>query len=839
MNIRCILRHHISNFLNENMENLPERNICAKDIIFIWIYINKLLKNYYSYKKKFIISSIQYLDFITFENLLYGKQDHNSVLIISPKLALQLSLTSGCWISARFFAKEFCNRSSHQRWVKIIIDYKMKNCDFCYISLILYHNLKEKLRSENIQVELKNENLIYNIYLVTRLYSIWHSEVHLNKILKNYRAHMMPKYASNIHISYINDGGKFSSQEVQKILSHYFSSPKYVHVGDVIAILIDVPENIFDNNFLDINQTRFLFFVVTSFQDLKEKDSNSNQKGFLISKDISSLYLSGSEKVPVPYLLTSLCSKSEKVPPCLKTVFDKAASIIQSCHAYDCNNFSSNSENSVVDIKMSSLSLDSQALAHIMLIGPSGSGKTAIIKLLATKFSYSVKWVNCLDLKGDTSAATEGKIKQAFSNTYPNTIIVLIRIGSLSKDKDDLPDPRVYGALAHELKSLKPNVFIISTTESGNDVSEDIWSLFPYHFKISSPNQEERNLTLKWLLSSVFNIDIEELHRICDGLNDTLSVISHRTAGFYFGDLENFINRVHRYVYENKTVESSTSVKASLPTENDFLNVLGEIQELRSEMLELPRIPKVFWRDVGGLEEAKRELINTIQLPIKHPTLVAKNFRRSGILLYGPPGTGKTLLAKSVASECGLNFLSVKGPELINMYIGQSEENVRNVFAKAKEAAPSIIFFDELDSLAPRRGRSGDSGGVMDRIVSALLTEIDGVSSSADVFVLGATNRPDIIPLDANVSLDNVVLSLSFNLTGADFAALATDAFYIATRRVITLLNEDSNSDTKEEVTENDLLEAAENLVPSVSFEELKMYKEIKSKSSNAGLLDL
>lgn len=134
-----------------------------------------------------------------------------------------------------------------------------------------------------------------------------------------------------------------------------------------------------------------------------------------------------------------------------------------------------------------------------------------------------------------------------------------------------------------------------------------------------------------------------------------------------------------------------------------------------------------------------------------------------GILLYGPPGTGKTLLAKAIATSCSLNFFSVKGPELLNMYIGESEANVRRVFQRARDAKPCVIFFDELDSVAPKRGEKGDSGGVMDRIVSQLLAELDGMSEgksstggqagekgaalggSADVFVIGATNRPDLL----------------------------------------------------------------------------------------------
>ncbi|EIE24751.1 AAA-domain-containing protein, partial [Coccomyxa subellipsoidea C-169] len=165
-------------------------------------------------------------------------------------------------------------------------------------------------------------------------------------------------------------------------------------------------------------------------------------------------------------------------------------------------------------------------------------------------------------------------------------------------------------------------------------------------------------------------------------------------------------------------------------------------------------VPNVQWEDVGGLEDVKAAILETVDLPLRHPQLFTQGLRRrSGVLLYGPPGTGKTLMAKAVATECSLNFLSVKGPELINMYIGESERQVREVFARARRARPCVLFFDELDSLAPARGAGADSGGVMDRVVAQLLAEIDGVQgadgsssgSSQDIFVIGATNRPDLL----------------------------------------------------------------------------------------------
>jgi SpoVK/Ycf46/Vps4 family AAA+-type ATPase len=165
--------------------------------------------------------------------------------------------------------------------------------------------------------------------------------------------------------------------------------------------------------------------------------------------------------------------------------------------------------------------------------------------------------------------------------------------------------------------------------------------------------------------------------------------------------------------------------------------------------LPLAMIPNVKWSDIGGLGPTKDEILDTIQLPLKQPQLFTKGIKkRRGILLVGPPGTGKTLLAKAVATECQLHFLSVKGPELLNMYVGESESNIRNIFKIARDNQPSLLFFDEIDALAPARStghEASSSGGVMDRVVSQLLTELDTIGDKEMVFVMGATNRPDLL----------------------------------------------------------------------------------------------
>jgi len=224
--------------------------------------------------------------------------------------------------------------------------------------------------------------------------------------------------------------------------------------------------------------------------------------------------------------------------------------------------------------------------------------------------------------------------------------------------------------------------------------------------------------------------------------------------------------RVHRLEALAHTLSQSLDTTVSLRdiqlaggdtaltlTPSDFEAAVDEARKNFADSIGAPKIPNVQWSDVGGLANVKDAVMETIQLPLSRPELFAKGLKkRSGILFYGPPGTGKTLLAKAIATEFSLNFFSVKGPELLNMYIGESEANVRRVFQRARDARPCVVFFDELDSVAPKRGNQGDSGGVMDRIVSQLLAELDGMSDGdsedgggSGVFVIGATNRPDLL----------------------------------------------------------------------------------------------
>merc|ERR1711899_646138 len=182
-------------------------------------------------------------------------------------------------------------------------------------------------------------------------------------------------------------------------------------------------------------------------------------------------------------------------------------------------------------------------------------------------------------------------------------------------------------------------------------------------------------------------------------------------------------------------------------TMEDFRFAMGKStpSAIRETVVETPNVN---WEDIGGLENVKKELQELVQYPVEHPEKFLKFGMQPsrGVLFYGPPGCGKTLLAKAIANECQANFISIKGPELLTMWFGESEANVRDIFDKARSAAPCVLFFDELDSIAKSRGGSaGDAGGAADRVINQILTEMDGMGSKKNVFIIGATNRPDII----------------------------------------------------------------------------------------------
>ncbi|KAJ3554581.1 hypothetical protein NM688_g3028 [Phlebia brevispora] len=416
---------------------------------------------------------------------------------------------------------------------------------------------------------------------------------------------------------------------------------------------------------------------------------------------------------------------------------------------------------------------------------------------------------------------------------------------------------------------------------------------FKHELLFEVPEEHERQSILRSLTADTMlasDVSLEEL--------------SVQTAALIASDMVDLVSR-GKHIYMDRAIQDSNCDVIALHragtilSADDFEVALNRARASYSESIGAPKIPTVSWDDVGGLANVKADILDTIQLPLEHPELFSQGLKkRSGILLYGPPGTGKTLLAKAVATSCSLNFFSVKGPELLNMYIGESEANVRRVFQRARDAKPCVIFFDELDSVAPKRGAHGDSGGVMDRIVSQLLAELDGVAageSGADVFVIGATNRPDLLDpallrpgrfdrmlylgvsqthdaqlnilqaltrkfkLHPDLSLHEIAEACPFHYTGADFYALCSDALLKTMSRKaeeleskIAVLNAGpvdprhpypltpqyylaemaAPEDIEVLVSQEDFESALRNLIPSVSQAEMEHYARVQQQFS-------
>lgn len=405
-----------------------------------------------------------------------------------------------------------------------------------------------------------------------------------------------------------------------------------------------------------------------------------------------------------------------------------------------------------------------------------------------------------------------------------------------------------------------------------------IQRLFLEIIKIQPPSKEERLEILKWLetresfYEEIYNGDTLLVPLIsiaksspvkCLLENDKmLEEAAAATQGFLYGDLKLLLDN---------SLKLMKSISQKVLRREHLEKILSKLQGEFADSLGAPKVPKVLWSDIGGLASLKEEIQSSIGLPLKHLHLMGKNMRRSGILLYGPPGTGKTLVAKAVATECNLSFLSVQGPELLNMYVGQSEQNVREVFERARSAAPCVIFLDELDSLAPNRGVAGDSGGVMDRVVSQLLAEMDGMSMDSDpqkqIFILAATNRPDLIDpallrpgrfdkllfvgpcitttdkllvlkaitnkfsFDEKLKLEKVAEMLKHEMTGADLYSICSNAWLGAVRR--TVLNKVNKQDSSKVVVNfEDFKSSVAKFIPSISAKDLEYFNRLKNDYS-------
>eukprot|EP00755_Sulcionema_specki_P024838 Sspe_Gene.15349::Locus_5344_Transcript_1_2_Confidence_0.800_Length_3013::g.15349::m.15349/K13339/PEX6, PXAAA1; peroxin-6 len=360
-----------------------------------------------------------------------------------------------------------------------------------------------------------------------------------------------------------------------------------------------------------------------------------------------------------------------------------------------------------------------------------------------------------------------------------------------------------------------PGVILVCLAPSDEGLPGSFVSAFQEVVSIESPSTDERRLVFSELLK-----------RVTHSKAVTPDTLARSTAGLPYKALTQVSVSAARHCVSRVTASLDFDL-TGIPrdarlvvTHADFTVAIEGYTKTHQVNVSM-NVQKVGWKDIGGLRGPKEEILQCLHLPLQQPHLLAQGGlkARTGIIMFGPPGCGKTLLAKGVATECGLNFMSVKGPELISMYVGESEKNIRDLFNKARQAAPCVVFFDELDALAPNRGINGDSGGVMDRIVAQLLAEVDGLGGPDKfVFVIGATNRPDLLDqsllrpgrfdrcvylgvsetsqeqatilkaqtrkmnLAPDVSLLSLAESMTKNYSGADMYAICTEALMLAMR---------------------------------------------------------
>jgi len=389
----------------------------------------------------------------------------------------------------------------------------------------------------------------------------------------------------------------------------------------------------------------------------------------------------------------------------------------------------------------------------ILLYGPPGSGKTLIARAVANETGAFFVIVNGPEIMSKLAGESESNLRKVFQEAEKNapSIIFIDEVDSIAPKREKTQgevERRIVSQLLTLMDGLKSraHVIVMAATNRPNSIDAALrrFGRFDREIDIGVPDEIGR---LEVMRIHTKNMKLDE--------DVNLESIARDTHGFVGADLAALTTeaalqciREKMDVIDLEDEEIDAEVLNSMAvTQDHFKTALGmsNPSALRETVVE---VPNVTWEDIGGLEHVKRELQELIQYPVEHPEKFEK-FGMSpskGVLFYGPPGCGKTLLAKAIANECQSNFISVKGPELLTMWFGESESNVREIFDKARGSAPCVLFFDELDSIAVQRGSGGgDAGGAADRVLNQLLTEMDGMNSKKTVFIIGATNRPDII----------------------------------------------------------------------------------------------
>ncbi len=459
----------------------------------------------------------------------------------------------------------------------------------------------------------------------------------------------------------------------------------------------------------------------------------------------------------------------------------------------------------------------------VLLHGPPGTGKTLIARAIANETSASFMHVSGPEIMHKFYGESEGKLREIFAQASNNapSILFIDEIDVIAPKREKIlgdVEKRVVGQLLALMDGLKSRgqVVVIGATNIPNALDPALRrpGRFDREISIGVP---DRNGRLEILNIHTRGMPLEE--------SVDLSHFADVTHGYVGADIaalcrEAAMNAIRRVMPEIESKALSPEMLLDLKVSmDDFITAFSEIVPSTTREV-FVEVPDVSWEDIGGLEDIKYELKKTVEWPLKYTSLF--NYAHikppKGILLYGPPGTGKTMIAKAVGSESNANFISIKGPELLSKWVGESESGIREMFKKARQAAPCVIFFDEIDAIAPTRGTHGDTQ-VTERVVSQMLTEMDGIEELRGVTVLAATNRFDLVdsallrpgrfdtlielkppeaselleifkvhtkqkPLGPDINYENLVKQMA-GFTGADVAAVCREAVMIAIEEYI------------------------------------------------------
>jgi len=500
----------------------------------------------------------------------------------------------------------------------------------------------------------------------------------------------------------------------------------------------------------------------------------------------------------------------------------------------------------------------------VLLHGPPGCGKTLLARAVANESEANFYSINGPEIMSKFYGESEARLREIFQQAQQNapSIIFVDELDAIAPKREEVTgevERRVVAQLLALMDGLsgRGNVIVIGATNRPGALDPALRrpGRFDREIEIGVPDRKGRYEVLQIHTRGMPLVPYKEGEK-GEGVNlDRLAEMTHGYTGADLSALgrETAMKALRRYLpqinLEEERIPPAVLEKMEVQM-SDFENAYKEITPtaMREVYIE---VPTVHWDDVGGLENVKQHLIEAVEWPLKSPEIFTKLGIRppKGILLYGPPGCGKTLLARAVATESEANFISIKGPEVFSKWVGESEKAIREIFRKARMAAPSVVFLDEIDSITPRRGMGMSDSGVSERVISQLLTEMDGLVSLQDIVIIAATNRPDMVdsavlrpgrfdrliyvpepdeksrlqifkiytkgmPISKDVDLNQLTIMTKY-YGGADIESLCREAAMHALRR-------DVNS---QEVTMKDFLDALKEMGPSITPDMEKWYK--------------